>query len=125
MFVRVVDRLGNSLDSSFHLTVTCGKSKRFAVLEGSGVLARARHVTSVAKLSGANGGTYEVIFDRTVSGCAFSADVGPTTNGGSIGPPPVQISTATRAGNANGVFIFIHQANGSTIDEPFHLAVYC
>jgi hypothetical protein len=79
----------------------------------------------VAKLSGTNGGTYEVIFDRTVSGCAYNISVGTTTNGGSIGPPPVASTSATRAGNSSGVFIFIHQANGSTIDEPFHLTVYC
>jgi len=125
VFVRIVDRLGNSLDSSFHLSVTCGKKNLFAVLEGNGTLARGQHVVSVAKLSGANGGTYETIFDRTVSGCAYSATVGTTTNGGSVGPPPVVATDATRAGNANGVFIFIHQANGSTIDEPFHLAVFC
>lgn len=125
VFVRVVDRAGNSLDSSFHLTVACGPKKHFAVVEGTGTLARGQHVTSVAKLSGANGGTYAVIFDRTVSGCVYNASVGPTTNGGSIGPPPVAITTATRAGNANGVFIFIHQANGATIDEPFHLTIYC
>jgi hypothetical protein len=97
----------------------------FAVVEANGTLARGGHVTSLAKLSGANGGTYQVIFDRTVSGCAYNATVGPSTFGGSIGPPPVTITTATRAGNPNGVFIFIHQANGTTIDEPFHLVVSC
>jgi hypothetical protein len=41
-------------------------------------------------------------------------------------------TSATRAGNPNGVFIFLHgvfiflhQTNGATIDEPFHLAVTC
>jgi hypothetical protein len=123
VFVRIVDRTGASLDSSFHLAVTCGGL--FAVVEANGTLARGGHVTSLAKLSGANGGTYQVIFDRTVSGCAYNATVGPSTFGGSIGPPPVTITTATRAGNPNGVFIFIHQANGTTIDEPFHLVVSC
>jgi hypothetical protein len=125
VFIRIVDRNGNSLDSSFHLSVTCGKKNLTAVLEGNGTLARGQHVVSVAKLSGANGGTYEVIFDRTVSGCAYSATIGTTTNGGSIGPPATVASTATRAGNANGVFIFLHQTTGATIDEPFHLAVFC
>jgi CTP:molybdopterin cytidylyltransferase MocA len=67
---------------------------------------------------------HQVIFDRTVSGCAYSANVGTTTQGGSINTP-VAITTATRAGSPNGVFIFIHQTNGSTIDEPFHLVVTC
>lgn len=124
VFVRIVDRSGNSLDSSFHLFVNCGISALYGVLEANGALARSQNVVSVAKLSGPNGGTYEVIFNRTVSGCAYTASVGTTTNGGSISTP-VAITTATRAGNSNGVFIFIHQTNGSTIDEPFHLVVSC
>ena len=125
VFVRIVDRLGNAVNQPFHLSVTCGKKNLFAVLEGAGTLARGQHVTSVAKLAGANTGTYQVIFDRTVSGCAYNATIGTTTNGGSVGPPPVVATDATRAGNANGVFVFLHQANGTTIDEPFHLVVFC
>jgi hypothetical protein len=125
VFVRIVDRAGNSLDQSFHLAVNCGAKKLIAVIESTGAKVRGANVVSATKLSGANGGTYEVIFNRNVATCAYTATVGTTGNGGSIGPPPVTISTATRAGNANGVFIFIHQANGSTIDEPFHLNVVC
>jgi hypothetical protein len=127
VFVRIVDRSGNSLDSPFHLGVTCGKTKLYAVVattDTTATLARGHNVVSVAKLSGPGGGTYEVIFNRTVSGCAYTASVGTTTQGGSISTP-VAITTATRAGNANGVFIFIHHTNGSTIDEPFHLTVKC
>ena len=124
VFVRTVDRAGNSLDSPFHLAVNCGLKKVFAVIEGTGTFVRGSHVVSVAKLSGVNGGTYEVIFDGTVSGCSYTATIGTTGNGGSISTP-VTITTATRAGNANGVFIFIHQTNGATIDEPFHLFVLC
>jgi hypothetical protein len=124
VFVRTVDRLGNGVDQSFHLAVVCGKASLFGVIESTGAFVRGQHVVSVAKLSGANGGTYEVIFDRTVAGCAYVATVGTTGNGGSISTP-VQITTATRAGNPNGVFIFIHNQDGSTIDEPFHLAVFC
>jgi hypothetical protein len=127
VFVRVVDRAGANLDSPFHLSVTCGRKNLAAVVDTTpttATLARGQHVTSLAKLSGANGGTYEVIFDRTVSGCAYSATIGTSTNGGSVSTPVVT-STATRAGNANGVFIFLHQTNGATIDEPYHLTVFC
>jgi hypothetical protein len=125
VFVRIVDRTGNSLDSSFHLAVNCGAKKLIGVIESTGAKVRGAHVVSSAKLGGPNGGTYEVIFDQNVAACAYTATVGVTGNGGSIGPPPVTISTATRAGNPNGVFVFIHQADGSTIDEPFHLNVIC
>jgi hypothetical protein len=94
------------------------------VVELNGTLARGQHVISVAKLSGANGGTYEVIFDRTVTGCAYEATIGVSTNGGSIGNASVD-TTASRAGNINGVFIFSHLASGATTDQPFHLTVFC
>jgi hypothetical protein len=124
VFVRIVDRAGASLDQSFHLGVVCGTKNLLAVVDSNGVLARGPRVVSTAKLGGVNGGTYEVIFDRTVSGCAYTATVGTIGNGGSISTP-VAITTATRAGNPNGVFIFIHQTSGATIDEPFHLIVKC
>ena len=124
VFIRIVDRAGNSLDSSFHLGVTCGSTKVIGVIAADGTKARGANVVSSTKLGGPNGGTYEVIFNRTVSGCSYTPSVGTTGNGGSISTP-VTITTATRAGNSNGVFIFIHQTNGATIDEPFHLTVYC
>jgi|1186.fasta_scaffold18962_1 hypothetical protein len=124
VFVLIVSRTGASLDSSFHLAITCGLKKIWAVLDSGGTKARGANVVSTAKLSGANGGTYEVIFNRNVSVCAYNATVGTTTFGGSVSTP-VAVTSATRAGNANGVFVFIHHDNGSTIDEPFHLSVYC
>jgi hypothetical protein len=124
VFIRTMDRFGAAVDQSFHLAVSCGKKALLGVIEANGAKNRGLHVVSSQKLSGLNGGTYEVIFDRTVSGCAYVATVGVTGNGGSISTP-VQITTATRAGNSSGVFVFIHNQNGSTIDEPFHLVVLC
>jgi hypothetical protein len=124
VFVHVMDRAGAPLDQSFHLAVNCGKRTLLAVEESSGVTVRGANVVSSAKLSGAGGGTYQVIFNRTVASCAYVATVGVTGNSGAI-TSPVQITTATRAGNPNGVFVFIHSNNGATIDEPFHLTVFC
>ena len=64
-----------------------------------------------------------MIFDGKVSKCAYTASLG-TTSAGSI-PSPGQVTVAGRAGNVNGVFLFIHQTNGATIDEPFHLYILC
>ena len=124
VFIHTMDRLGASVDQSFHLAVNCGKKFLLGVIEANGARNRGLHVVSSAHLGGVNAGTYEVIFDRTVSGCAYVASVGTTGNGGSI-TSPVQITTATRAGNPSGVFVFIHNQNGTTIDEPFHLTVFC
>jgi hypothetical protein len=127
VFVHTEDRSGVAADSSFHLGVTCGTTRLYAVVDTTSTtatLARGSKVTSVAKLGGAGTGTYQVIFNRAVSTCAYEATVGVSANGGSV-TDPVAITTATRAGNANGVFLFVHQTNGATIDEPFHLTVYC
>ncbi len=124
VFVKIVDRAGTSEDLPFHLGVSCGSKKLIAVINTDGTKARGANVVSSQKLSGANGGTYEVIFNRNVAGCGYVATIGVTGNGGSV-TTPVTITTATRAGNANGVFLFIHQTNGATIDEPFHLFVVC
>jgi len=124
VFVRIVDRTGVSLDSSFHVAVNCGSSKLIGVIKIDGTKARGANVVSSQKLSGLNGGTYEVIFNRDVSGCSYTATIGTTTNGGSISTP-VTITTASRAGNVNGVFLFLHKTDRTTIDEPFHLFVSC
>jgi hypothetical protein len=125
VFVRIVDRAGVSLDSSFHLSVNCGSSKLIGAIKVDGTKARGANVVFSQKLSATlNDGRYEVIFNRDVSGCSYTATIGTTTNGGSISTP-VTITTATRAGNVNGVFLFIHKTDGTTIDEPFHLFVSC
>src|SRR5262249_49150822 len=116
VFIEIVNRSGTPVDSSFHLSVNCGSAKLIAVINGNGTKARGANVVSSKKLVPTlNDGRYEVIFNANVSNCSYTATVGTTTNGGSI-TTPVTITTATRAGNANGVFLFIHQTNGTTID---------
>jgi len=120
VFVRTFSRAGAAFDFPFHLAVDCRTAKLFATIRVDGTKIDGANVVSAAKLSGPGGGTYEVIFNRTVSGCAYNASisVGLTTI-------PVTITTATRAGNPNGVFIFIHKTDGGTFDEPYHLALAC
>jgi len=123
VFVAIVDRTGATHDASFHLGVTCGSSNLIGVINSDGTKARGPNVVSATKLTGTNGGTYEVIFDTTVSSCGYAATIGEPAAGSVT--QPVTITTATRAGNPNGVFVFIHLANGLTVDEPFHLFVFC
>ena len=67
-------------------------------------------------------GQYEVIFNRNVSTCAFSAVIG---NPGDGLPPPGFIAVAVRVGNNNGVFVGIRDTAGTFADRNFHLAVFC
>jgi hypothetical protein len=122
--VTTVDATGAPVNAPFHLAVDCGRRKPTAVINADGTTARGANVSS-DKLSPTPGdGRYEVIFDQPVWDCAFEATVGLPDNSGAI-LDPVTISTAVRAGDNNGVFVFIHDATGATADEPFHLSVYC
>ena len=91
----------------------------FAVITSDGVLVRGRGVTSVTKLGGS--GAYEVIFDRDVSKCAYTASVGPPTTGTVLG----EVNIATRGGNDNGVFVDTNTSEGAAADKSFHLHVIC
>jgi hypothetical protein len=123
VFVRTIARTGGNADSPFHLGVDCGDVKLIGVINADGTKARGTRIVSSTRLSSPNAGLYEAIFDRNVTSCAYIATIGlPGSN--SIGDP-VTITTASRSGNVNGVFLFIHHQNGATLDEPFHLAVWC
>ena len=67
-------------------------------------------------------GAYEVIFNRNVSTCAFSAVIG---NPGAGLPLAGDIVVATRAGNDNGVFVATRDNAGTLVDRNFHLEVFC
>jgi hypothetical protein len=128
VFVQTLNSTGTSTDESFHLEVNCTKAQWWGVINGAdGSTARGSHNETASHRLGT--GQYEVDFNRNVSGsdgsgCVYIATVGVTTNGGQISTP-VTITTATRGGNPDGVFVFIHDGAGNTIDEPFHLNVVC
>jgi hypothetical protein len=91
----------------------------FAVLNANGTLARGRSVTSVLKLGGL--GNYEVVFNRDVTTCVYTATLGPSGGGSTFG----EVNVASRAGNANGVFVDTNNSDGISADKPFHLLVNC
>jgi hypothetical protein len=122
VLIRTEDTTGALSDRGFHLGVICG-DRNYAVVKADGTKVRGPHVVSTAKLAGPGTGTYEVIFDRTVSGCMYTASPGVPGTGQVM--MPAVVTTATRAGNPNGVFIFMHLSNGTTFDSPFHLILYC
>jgi hypothetical protein len=91
----------------------------WAVVDSNGALARSFHATSANKV---NTGTYDVIFDRDISTCAYIATVGDPGFSNFNG----EISVARLFGNPNGVHVLVaNSAGSSTVDRPFHLAVHC
>jgi hypothetical protein len=92
----------------------------WAVVDGStGARVRQSGTVSSARLSA---GTYQVIFNRNVSTCAFSAVIG---NPGAGFTPLGDIGVAVRAGNDNGVFVGVQDNAGNFVDRNFHLEVFC
>ena len=92
----------------------------FAVVNSTGSLARGSGIVSSVKLAGT--GTYEVIFDRDITACAFNAVAG-VAGGGSTFPAFGVV--AVRNGTTNGVFLAWVNAAGTAVDSGFHLTLTC
>jgi hypothetical protein len=92
---------------------------RFASVTAAGVLARGRSVTSAARTSE---GRYQVIFNRDVRGCVFSATI---ADAGAAAPPQGEIGASALSSNVNGVAVRTENSAGNPADRPFHLLVPC
>jgi hypothetical protein len=120
VFVATIGSGGSLKSSSFHLAAACGRVPVRAVVKKDGTFVRGRNVTSSARVGQ---GAYEVIFTQNVATCSYTATVGSAAAG--ISTLPLTITTATRAGNPNGAFLFIHNAAGATVDHAFHVVTRC
>jgi hypothetical protein len=92
---------------------------RQAVVTPAGTSVRVRGVTSTARSAE---GQYDVILDRDVTACFYSATIGDEATGG---PGTGQIAVASMPGNANGVRVRTRNSDGSPQDRSFHLIVSC
>jgi hypothetical protein len=95
----------------------------FAVVSANGTLNRGSDsVVSATRF--ADPGSYEVIFDRDISQCAYQVSAGSTT--ATAGPQPHYALVGNRQGNAaNGVAVFMKNLNGAASNLAFHLTVHC
>src|SRR5262245_877022 len=93
LFLQAWDQsVGAVSNQPLHVATYCGAKKLYAVVDSAGNLARGPRVVSSANLGT---GSYEVIFNRKVKNCAFTATIG-TTGAGSV-PNPGDITVAGRA----------------------------
>lgn len=97
----------------------------WAVVGQDGGLLRQSHAVDSGIMNTYGPGSYEVIFDRNVSNCAYVTTLGekipepgPTFSAGVITVYP-------RYGNANGVFVQVTDFGGNQIQQQFHLVVFC
>ena len=91
-----------------------------AVVGPLGQFVRGRGVTSVARA--ANPGLYQVLFNRDVRGCVYSATVGDV---GAAAPPGGQVTLGGMASNSNCVAVRTTNSAGELANRPFHLLVSC
>jgi hypothetical protein len=122
VFVETRHLDGSHIDASFTLDVRCAPSDpQFAVINSTGSLARGKGVTSTQHLGT---GKYEVAFNRTVTGCAYTATTG-TTGAGTNAGAAVVFTASGHVHAARGVFVETKSGSGALTDQSFHLAVTC
>lgn len=83
------------------------------------MLARGKNAFSAAQVAG---GSYEVFFDRDVTGCAYVATLGTTSYGTES---PGSITVASRAGHPSAVWVDTANHDGTDATRAFHLEVPC
>ena len=119
-YVTTLDVGGRPAAFPFHVSASCGPSSLRSVVEADGTFVRGRNVATTTRLST---GSYEVIFDRVVSACAYTATVARPSPG--FTRRALTITTAARVGNTNGAFVFIHDAAGAVADHAFDIVTRC
>jgi hypothetical protein len=67
-------------------------------------------------------GTYDVFFDRDVSGCAYIASLG-GADGGT--PPDGTVGATNLIGESKALYVKVRNSGGTNANLPFHLAVLC
>jgi hypothetical protein len=105
-----------------------GMALMFAVVNGDGTLLRSAGAISAELAPAPPDGRYNVVFDRDVSGCVYTATVGSpgsrSSNGGS-GLTPGIATASSLSGVPEGVFVEIHDFDGNGVATSFHLMVFC
>lgn len=94
-------------------------ANRFAIVEWNGTLLRGKNAVSSSRVGSASG-DYEVIFDRDITDCAYTATIDQT-----IVAEDGEITIEPRSGEPNGVFVTTSDSSGGQFDRRFHLVVTC
>jgi hypothetical protein len=92
---------------------------RQAVVSDVGAMVRGRGVASSAQTGT---GQYQVVFDRDVRQCVYTATLGDES---ASGPGTGQIAVTSAASNVNGVRVVTRDSTGAQANRSFHLVVSC
>jgi xanthine dehydrogenase molybdopterin-binding subunit B len=105
---------------SFQAAARTQKTVLWAVVNRNGTLARGQGALDANAFGG---GTYEVLFDRNVRRCAYTATIG--LSGAEGTEEPGEITVVGRFDARNGVFITTHDSSGTGENRGFHLTLNC
>lgn len=99
----------------------------WASVGASGNLVHSSGVASASQPSGAEPGSYVVIFDRDVVTCAITATIADeqTTDGVSTGPTTGETAVSGLSGNADGIVVSTAENHGNPVNRPFFVTVQC
>jgi hypothetical protein len=116
---RSTSRMADDGSGSFHAKKPL-KKQLWAVVNRNGRVARGQGALDANRLGR---GAYEVLFDRNVRRCAYTATIG--LSGSEGFEAPGEITVVGRVGTPNGVFITTHNSSGRLANRGFHLVVNC
>jgi hypothetical protein len=104
------------------LAVSAAGVDMWAVVNNDGVLVRSKNAAAGDPAAKTSDGTYQVIFNRAVNTCSYTATLGGPSTGL---PADGLVSVTSLPANANGVRVRTSNLQGAPADRPFHLAVFC
>jgi hypothetical protein len=111
------------------IAATRSKSRRshprWAVVSAHGSLVRGGGAVKAKQLFTPDTlGSYQVTFNRNVTGCGLIATIG-RKNSANRNPTPGEIGVAYRNGSPRSVYVKTLASDGLQANRSFHLAVLC
>jgi len=127
VFVETFNSSGVETPEYFQLSVTCGHPKSpacdtWAVVNSDASLA-STGCSGASSTTAGRIGTYDVVFTKNVTDCAYTATIGSAGSSGSVAPGFVAV--VGEGGNADGVYVETFNSSGVETQEGFHLTVVC
>lgn len=102
---------------------TLGVAILSAVVSSDGSLVRGSGALSSSNLGSVGNGSFEVVFDRSVTDCTYVASTGGTATSGN--PDPGMANVTRRAGDESAIFVITRDETGTLADLDFHVIVFC
>ncbi len=122
LWVTVYNVTGVLTNLPFHIEVVCGGGLWALINATTGSAVRSSGVNTTSTFIEGTG-EYQVVFDQSVTTCAYVAT--PGLNGSTGSTPPYFVTVVGRFGNPNGLWVTTYDTAGAPTDESFFIQVIC